>query len=116
FSQVCLVVSDVHLLIRVALTVVPAMVLLLGASLYISVGIRTAPLDAIAPAVEEKSKFSYAEVRFAHEIICLLMAFLLGGPVGLMTVYLGFFAGPMISTFRAKLAEPIVNKLTGSKI
>ena len=44
------------------------------------------------------------------------MALLLGGPVGLMTVYLGFFAGPMISTFRAKLAEPIVNKLTGSKI
>ena len=116
FNQAGLGDGDMNLLIRVVLTVIAGTVFLFGAALYISAGIGTAPLDAIAPTVEEKSKFSYAQVRFAHEILCLLMALLLGGPVGLMTVYLGFFAGPMISTFRAKLAEPIVNKLTGSKI
>src|SRR5699024_11264777 len=92
FNQVVLGDFNIILLIRVLLTVVAGTVFLFGASLYISAGIGTAPLDAIAPTVEEKSKFSYAQVRFAHEIICLLMALLLGGPVGLMTVYLGFFA------------------------
>lgn len=116
FAQAGLGDGDMNLLIRVVLTLVAGTIFLFGAALYISAGIGVAPLDAVAPTIEEKTKFTYAQARFAHEIISLIVAVLLGGPIGLMTVYLGFFAGPMIATFRSKLAEPIVNKLTGTSV
>lgn len=116
FDQAGLGDGDMNLLIRVVLTLIAGTVFLFGAALYISAGIGTAPLDAIAPAVEKKTRFSYVQARFTHEILCLILALLLGGPVGLVTIYLGFFAGPMIAAFRDKLTGPIVNKLTGTRI
>ncbi|RPA61025.1 hypothetical protein EF384_03155 [Aerococcus agrisoli] len=108
--------DDYNLLVRVVLTLVSVSVLLFGAALYMSAGLGMAPLDAIAPVIEEKTKLSYVQGRMIHEILCLVLAFFLGGPVGLMTIYMGFFAGPMIAMFRAKLAEPLVKRLTGETL
>lgn len=115
FTSMGLGMGDMNLLIRVVLTLVGASIFLLGAALYISSGLGVAPLDAIALVIEEKTTMSYAKGRFIHEAICLILAAILGGPVGLMTVYLGFFAGPMIAIFRAKITAPFVEKITGGR-
>lgn len=116
FLSIGLGEGDYNLLIRVVLTFISVTILLFGAALYMSAGIGMAPLDAIAPLIEEKTKLTYVQGRMLHEMLCLVLAFFLGGPVGLMTIYMGFFAGPMIAMFRAKLAEPIVKRLTGETI
>ncbi|WP_246819002.1 YitT family protein [Aerococcus sp. HMSC10H05] len=113
FTQIIgLGTDDMNLLIRVILTLVGGTVFLLGAAFYMSAGLGVAPLDAIAPILEEKTPLSFAQGRFLHEVICLILAFILGGPVGVMTLYLGFFAGPMLALFRSKLTEPFVRKVT----
>ena len=104
--------GDMNLLVRGVLTLFGGTVFLLGAAFYMSSGLGVAPLDAIAPILEEKTPLTFAQGRFLHEVICLSAAFLLGGPVGLMTLYLGFFAGPMLALFRSKMTESFVKKIT----
>ncbi len=115
FTSIGLGMGDMNLLIRVVLTLAAGSIFLFGAALYISSGLGVAPLDAIALIIDEKTSISYAGGRFIHEAICLAFAAILGGPVGLMTIYLGFFSGSMIAIFRAKITAPFVEKITGGR-
>ena len=47
--------------------------------------------------MEEKIKVKYRWCRVATDLICTLVAFLLGGPIGIGTVVTAFFMGPVIS-------------------
>lgn len=53
-----------------------------GASAYMSAGVGTAPYDAIAPMIVDKSRFSYRWVRTIQDIITVTAAWLCHGPVG----------------------------------
>lgn len=86
-----------------------------GVSAYICAGSGTAPYDAIAPIIVERKGWAYRYVRWVQDIVVVIIAVVLGGPVGLATVITAFFNGPLIEFFTKKFNRAIVAKLVGGQ-
>lgn len=84
-----------------------------GASAYISAGVGTAPYDALAPMVVDRTGWKYTAVRMPQDLLVVGIALLVGGPVGVGTVMTAFFNGPLIEFFSTKFNGPLVKRLTG---
>ncbi|MDO5617552.1 YczE/YyaS/YitT family protein [Kocuria sp.] len=82
-----------------------------GVSAYICAGSGTAPYDAIAPIVVERTGWAYRYVRWVQDILVVIIAAILSGPVGLATVITAFFNGPLIEFFNKKVNQALVEKL-----
>lgn len=83
--------------VRLVLMVLGVFLLSLSASLYFNCNVGVSPYDALGFVMEEKIKVKYRWCRVATDLICTLVAFLLGGPIGIGTVVTAFFMGPVIS-------------------
>lgn len=90
-----------------------------GASAYISAGVGTAPYDAIAPIIVERTSWKYRNVRAVQDLSCVAGAVLVGGQVGIGTVVTAFFNGPLIEhyseRFNAVAVERLVRATRGSR-
>lgn len=101
------------LLMQAAYLAVALVIFDFGVSAYICAGSGTSPYDAIAPIVVERKNWAYRYVRWVQDIVVVIIAAILGGPVGLATVITAFFNGPLIEFFTKKFNERIVAKLVG---
>lgn len=92
--------------------VIGIVVFAFGASAYISAGVGTAPYDAIAPIIVDRTGWKYQRVRVPQDLIVLVAALLVSGPVGIGTIMTAFFCGPLIAFFSAHVNEPLVERMT----
>lgn len=83
--------------VRLVLMALGVFLLSLSASLYFNCNVGVSPYDALGFVMEEKTKLKYRWCRVATDLACTLVAFLLGGPIGIGTVVTAFFMGPVIS-------------------
>ncbi len=83
--------------VRLVLMAIGVFLLSLSASLYFNCNVGVSPYDALGFVMEEKTKLKYRWCRVATDLACTLVAFLLGGPIGIGTVVTAFFMGPVIS-------------------
>ncbi len=83
-----------------------------GASAYMSAGVGTAPYDALAPMIVDRTGWAYQRVRVPQDLIVLILAILVHGPVGIGTLMTAFFNGPLIQFFSAHVHRPLVDRLT----
>ncbi|AHW63537.1 Putative membrane protein [Corynebacterium glyciniphilum AJ 3170] len=82
-----------------------------GASAYMSAGVGTAPYDAIAPMIVDKTGWNYTKVRVPQDVLTVVAAVLFKGQVGFGTVMTAFFNGPLIQFFTEKINKPAVERL-----
>lgn len=82
-----------------------------GASAYMTAGVGTAPYDAIAPMIVERTSLPYRQVRAVQDIVCVIAAGLLGGSVGIGTVVTAFFNGPLIEHYSTRVHQSLVRRL-----
>jgi uncharacterized membrane protein YczE len=77
-----------------------------GVALYIEGNLGIAPYDAIAMIISEKIKHPhwFRWVRIVTDLLSVLIGFMFGSVVGVGTVLMAFFAGPLIVFFRARIA------------
>lgn len=75
----------------------------LGVSLYLKTRMGVAPIDAIAPVIVARTRFSYTPVRMAQDITVAAVALVAGGPIGVFTVVAAFFTGPFITLWNKVL-------------
>lgn len=90
----------------------------LGTSLYMEANLGVAPYDAIAPIIVQKMKLKYQWVRAIQDILFMIVGFLIGGAVGIMTLLIAFCAGPAINFWNVKVSQKIINSIkhfSGSK-
>lgn len=83
----------------------PALVVfILGAATYMTAGLGTSPYDGL-PFIISKHvhKLSFKAVRMIWDICFMVAGFLLGGDVGIVTVAVAFFLGPVITWLGKKL-------------
>lgn len=106
-------VDQMSLMLRVLVTVLAIGFFTLGVATYTETDLGVAPYDAIAPLIVDRTGWSYTPVRVTQDILVVIGAYLLGGPVGISTVITGFFCGPLISFFSKKVSKPVVDKLMG---
>ncbi|MDF2854565.1 MAG: YitT family protein [Neobacillus sp.] len=67
-----------------------------GIGLYVAADLGSGPRDGIMIMIIEKTGWSLKWVRNGMEIFVLLLGWLLGGPVGVGTIIIAFFLGPIV--------------------
>ena len=105
-------------LIVAADTLIGLILFTLGASLYIAPDLGAAPYDTIAPIITQRTKLSYRTARITQDVLFMVAAVIVGGPVGFGTIIVAFFTGPLISWWNDHVSNPMVktiNNATKSK-
>lgn len=96
--------TQFNLLAQLIILMPALLIFSVGAALYMTADLGMGPYDATAVAIEDLSggKLKFKWVRLATDAICAAAAFVLGATLGISTVVMVFFIGPLISYFRKK--------------
>jgi len=79
-------------------------VFILGASTYMTAGLGTSPYDGLPFIISNHvHKLSFKVIRMLWDIGFMAAGFVLGGDVGIVTVAVAFFLGPVITWVGKKL-------------
>ena len=103
--------DEMSLVIRLLITVIAIMIFTLGVALYMDTELGVSPYDAITPLIIDRTSWKYTPVRVAQDLLVVIGAYFLAGPVGISTIITGFFAGPLITFFSNKVSKPLMKKL-----
>lgn len=110
--------------LRIAVLVVAALLLCMGAALYISANMGMSPYDAAGYVVEALSKgaIKFRIARIILDAICVGIAFLTGFQTGIQwkiigagTILLTFCTGPLIQFFRVHWSDPLLARLASAE-
>lgn len=82
----------------------------IGGGLYVAGGIGAGPRDGFMLSVAERTGLSVSRARIFVECVVLLIGYLLGGPVFLVTFFYTFFLSPVFQ-FSLKLFTRLREKL-----
>ena len=77
----------------------------LGVSLYQTADLGIAPYDALALEIRDHTPVPYFGCRVFTDAFCALLCWLLGGLVGLGTLFCAFCLGPFIQFFNGLISE-----------
>ena len=97
--------------IRIALTLLGALIVIAGCSLYMTANLGMAPYDCVAFVVincVKKRKLPYRWVRMAQDVLALIIGFLCGATVGIGTLIMVFLTGPLIPLFNRYVSAKIL--------
>lgn len=90
--------------VRWGLLVPVLIVFILGASTYMTAGLGSSPYDAMPFIISHKCrKLSFKVIRMIWDISFMAAGFVLGGDVGIVTLGVAFFLGPVITFMQKKL-------------
>lgn len=92
--------------IRLILLIPVLAIFILGAAAYMTAGLGASPYDAL-PFILSKNikKISFKYIRMGWDILFMILGYILGGDIGLITVAVAFFLGPIITWAQRKLAR-----------
>jgi len=96
--------------LRILVLVVGVLILSLGASMYQTADMGIAPYDALSLILSKKTPIPYFWCRIMTDGACALLAFLLGGIVGIGTLICAIGLGPFITFFNKNISEKICDK------
>ncbi|WP_018922109.1 YczE/YyaS/YitT family protein [Salsuginibacillus kocurii] len=71
----------------------------IGVSFYLQIEFARNPIDNLMMAVQYRTGKSMSVSKTVIEVSVLIVAFLLGGPIGIGTVLVAFGIGPLIQAF-----------------
>ena len=90
--------------VRYGLLVPALLVFIVGASTYMTAGLGTSPYDGLPYIISRHvHRFSFKVIRMTWDICFMLGGLLLGGDVGIVTIAVAFFLGPVITWMGKKL-------------
>ena len=98
-------------IVQLLITVVAILIFTFGVALYMDADLGVSPYDAIAPVITDRVSASYKTVRMIQDIIVVITAWILGGPVGVSTFITGFMAGPLIDFFSNRFTRKLSDKV-----
>jgi uncharacterized protein len=106
-------VSD-HMWVNYVIIFFAVIIAGIGGGLYVAAGIGAGPRDGFMMSVSEKTGLTVSRARIIVESFVLILGYLLGGPVFIMTFLYTFIQSPIfqqsLKVFR-KLIETIEKKL-----
>ena len=82
---------------RLLLFVPTLLIFLMAASTYMCVDMGVAPYDAIPQIIAARTNWPFRLVRMAWDFVMMLGGYLLGSVVGLVTIGITLFLGPLVA-------------------
>lgn len=86
-----------------------------SAALYYSADMGVSVYDAIALHVSASKKWPFRLVRIGTDLVCVLVGLTMGEIPGVGTILTAFCMGPLISLFREKVTDPMIEKAASGK-
>ncbi|POH06967.1 hypothetical protein BGL34_03565 [Fructilactobacillus lindneri] len=83
-----------------------------GSSLYMAPDLGVAPYDAIAPIASTRLHCKYKTARVAQDMCFLILAVIVHGPVGIASIVVAFFDGPLISYWNRTISNPLMDYIS----
>ena len=81
-------------------------IFVVSAAVYMDVKLGTAPYDAIAFIIAKwMPKVPFRLIRMAFDFTVIVIAFLFGGKIGIVTILMGFTLGPVIGAVGEKIGR-----------
>lgn len=93
------------LAIQVAMLVGGVSIIAVGIACYLQSKIARNPMDTLMIAIQTITGKSMAVSKTMMELGVLIIAFLLGGPIGLGTIFVTLMIGPMIQFFYSPVTK-----------
>ena len=94
--------------VRYAVFLPALFVFIFAAAVYMDVELGTAPYDAISFIISQLlPKIPFRIIRICYELLVILIAWLLGGKVQIVTVLMALLLGPVI-TYIGKFMQPLL--------
>ena len=87
---------------------VGVLVVAFGGSLYQTAGLGVAPYDALSLMMSDRLPLPYFGCRVFTDALCALLAYLLGGLIGLGTLICAFGLGPFVQFFTKHFSEKVL--------
>lgn len=88
---------------QVIISLLSGVVLSIGIVIYINQNLGMGAFDAISELISAKKGIKFSTVRRSMDLFMLVLGYLLGGLVGIGTLYLGLTTGSLISYMRKLL-------------
>lgn len=82
--------------IRILFLVIAILGICLGCSIYMTPELGSAPYDALGVQIHEISKVPFKLCRITTDLICVIIALIFGGNIGIGTVITAFGTGPFV--------------------
>ncbi|TVY05375.1 YczE/YyaS/YitT family protein [Paenibacillus cremeus] len=82
----------------------------IGGGIYVAAGIGAGPRDGFMLSISEKTGLSVSRARIVVESIVLIIGFILGGPVFIMTLVYTFIQSPIFQ-FSMKMMRSYISSL-----
>ena len=90
--------------VRYLLLIPTVLIFLLGAAAYMCAGLGSSPYDALPFIISAHvKKISFKALRMIWDISFMVIGFVLGGDVGIVTILVAFFLGPIITWMQKKM-------------
>lgn len=94
------------LLVKVAVFIPTLVMFMVAAAFYMVVDLGVAPYDAMPQIISSHVKrFGFTAVRVFWDVSAMVIGYLVGGTVGVVTILMGFFLGPVISAIAGKFRK-----------
>ena len=87
---------------------VGVLVVAFGCSLYQTADLGDAPYDALSLMMSDRLPLPYFGCRVFTDALCALLAYLLGGLIGLGTLICAFGLGPFVQFFTKHFSEKVL--------
>lgn len=89
------------------LVLIPALILFIfAAALYMAVDIGTSPYDAVPMILGDcQDKVSFRTIRIFWDVTATILAVLVGGNIGIVTIVTAFALGPVITVLKKNLQK-----------
>lgn len=96
------IINITSIYMKLFILIIGILLICIGASLYMNAELGISSYDALGIIIEKQSnnKIKYRYNRIATDFICVLVGYVLGSTIGIGTVIMAFFTGPMVSFFR----------------
>ena len=91
--------------IRFAMLIGGVAIIAVGIACYLQSTIARNPMDTLMMAIQTLSGKSMAVSKTMMELGVLVIAFVLGGPIGLGTIFVALMIGPMIQFFHGPVTK-----------
>jgi uncharacterized membrane protein YczE len=105
--------THLNLMVRALFLVVGVCLICFGCALYTKANLGISPYDALAYIIEDAihGKVKFRWIRIFTDTVCVIVALLTGGAIGVSTVIMMFFTGPLVQFFK-DITEPIFTTKT----
>lgn len=91
--------------VRVVFSMLGCTLLCLGVAVYITVDIGVDPFTGIVLVIRDALKKEYRYVKIGFDITLIVIGTVLGGKLGVVTVFTAFAVGPLIQFFSGLLKK-----------